>query len=82
MFRVGTKVVVKKRSDSQADEKLIGAFGKIVGRVTDDVGATPKDPLFIVRFSRMKKDGFWGEELERYAPPKRARKQQRKGGRR
>ncbi len=66
--RVGMSVKVVARSDAMMDGKFRGKVGKIVRWVTDDVGATPKDPLVIVEFrlkgsKKLEKDGFWTEEL-------------------
>ena len=42
----------------------VGSIGVVEKYETLDCGATMRDPLFIIRFSKRKKDGFWGEELE------------------
>ena len=59
-----TKVTVKDVVDECGDSRRIGHRGVVVGFVTDDHGATPSEPAWLVRFTDGHKDLFWGEELE------------------
>ena len=63
-LRIGRRVRVVGGCDEMFDAKYIGVEGTIVDRVTNDVGATERDPMWVVWIKGQGKDGFWGEELE------------------
>lgn len=67
-FRLGQRVKVKhvNFADPAGWEgwKYQGKKGVIERMDITDCGASAKDPMYFVRFSKKKMDGFWGEELE------------------
>lgn len=43
--------------------RFVGKTGRVVGTIVDDCGASPADPLYVVRVPKLGTDGFWAEEL-------------------
>lgn len=64
-MNVGDRVRVVRLDDTTADGSRRRTTGVVVGRIVNDHGATPKDPLLRVRFDADGVvDAFWETELE------------------
>lgn len=63
MIHVRSTVRVTGICDFAGDGERVGHCGMVMRRIVDDCGASPKDPLLLVRFEDGQ-DAFWTEELE------------------
>lgn len=75
LLQVGDEVRIHKKTDESIKWRSLiksNAIGKVTKIVTDDVGATAKDPLYYVEFTTQQGsliiDAFWREELRRVRP--------------
>jgi hypothetical protein len=60
----GSRVRVCSISDEIGDPTHIGHHGTVEGRVVRDHGASPRDPLLLVRLDHSGElDAFWPEEV-------------------
>jgi len=64
MIHVRDYVRVARLNDEHGDRARRGERGMVTGRIVNDHGASPRDPLLIVRFDDGETDAFWETELE------------------
>jgi len=66
-FKIGDRARVERADDEFMPRGWYDRIVTVIGRVVDDHGATPKDPLLVCEYKRgwyKARDAFWATELE------------------
>lgn len=63
VINIRDRVKIVRSDDETRPRGWMRKSGMVIGRIVNDHGATPKDPLLVVRRDDGEEDAFWETEL-------------------